>query len=1270
MDKKMGVGGIGALVMAAAIFHASTQRDRGSSDQSRPHTVADHSLKAGKGPWVASCSYWAPTRSVPAEHPEALLARKLPPPGNTARSTDQPSTNTVDPEGECGSDPWGIPSTARPANGAIPAGDVPDIRALIATVPDPVHSHLALEFDRSIDSLMQAAGDNRYLGTNYWLPWKSRGAGTSSEAASTAAETEEDLAREQQPGLIILKYGPKANEPNAASASYHHVVYLFLVGESPSLGINGPQLRNALAYEAMLETHHGAKLSLSDDGSLAVIGPYTSGSAASLREGLENAPLDPGHPHRDVVIAGGTSTTIASMELNATGPGKRQIHFVSFAENSRYELRKFFGSLNRSSIDVGRVAILAEDGTAFGYENSSHRELGALSLRFPREISLLRNAQGTAASPATDDSSSAPSPYLSLTLKDTDSDDTVPHFSKTQTPVSQEAELIAIALQLQRNRTQYVLLAASNILDELFLAQFLHRACPDAQIVFYNGGDLLIARDGANAPYVGSIVITPYTLMGLEETNGSVRAFSDSHAERAYNAASFVFSSSARARGADPPLADYRRTAHNSMQIPLWATTVGNDGYYPLGVLSPCASATASILPTITAGATSACSEEAGQLTFELSPTSPRAAPSLFWFVLCAFLAAISVAHTALMLSANYWSAFTRDLALRQNDQPRRRSVYMNIGTAMLFSMTFLVSFPLFAALLPALSRHRLYTVDVPSVSMATVTLLCGLCALIATLSRTLVHSGPQKGTDPESSTQLYAYFNLVALIAAIAIPSMWCWICLRNKVEGVASYVGLSFSYRSLHPASGVSPVIPVLLLLLSWYLWSVCQTARLRFSTMSRPRLPEAIDLGAVYPLYVSDTALTQCKSPTDSCLIENVTCLLITREALRRFTGWSANRLNTLFFAIYITLFAVCILCGKIHSLERFVLHPGHWPTAFEFLIGALFFPLIVVALTGWIRMIFIWGALSRGLLEPLERTPLRFAFTRLKEVGWITMLSQSGLHIRWRDMARSTESMRQLLNNPELAQAIGNADHYRSLVETYDTLVAQVAELRKRIGLRRPVFPQPRPPETPPGDDDLPEPDHLYDLGYIYMIEKTYAAFCEHLLRYILLPYWNDSRVAYVEQEDTPGSDGKKPSLNAGDMGDPTYILLSEELLAIRYVALIRSVLVNMRYLMLFVSSAFVLAIIGWNSYPFQPHQLIDWCFTLLLFVLGCGFVWVFAQMHRNAILSRITDTKPNELGRDFYLRMLSFGGVPVLTWLAYQFPGIGGTLFRLLQPSIK
>ncbi|MGA9244811.1 MAG: hypothetical protein WBW03_22875 [Silvibacterium sp.] len=94
------------------------------------------------------------------------------------------------------------------------------------------------------------------------------------------------------------------------------------------------------------------------------------------------------------------------------------------------------------------------------------------------------------------------------------------------------------------------------------------------------------------------------------------------------------------------------------------------------------------------------------------------------------------------------------------------------------------------------------------------------------------------------------------------------------------------------------------------------------------------------------------------------------------------------------------------------------------------------------------------------------------------------------------------------------------------------------------------------------------------------------------------------------------------------------------------------------------ASFALAIVAWNSYPFEPRQLINWLFTILFVVFCVVILRVFAQMHRDPILNWITDKKPNELGWDFYLRVASFGAVPVLTWLAYNYPAIGSVLLKL------
>jgi hypothetical protein len=75
--------------------------------------------------------------------------------------------------------------------------------------------------------------------------------------------------------------------------------------------------------------------------------------------------------------------------------------------------------------------------------------------------------------------------------------------------------------------------------------------------------------------------------------------------------------------------------------------------------------------------------------------------------------------------------------------------------------------------------------------------------------------------------------------------------------------------------------------------------------------------------------------------------------------------------------------------------------------------------------------------------------------------------------------------------------------------------------------------------------------------------------------------------------------------------------------------------------------------------------------ILLLVLIVGIVgFVLAQMHRDATLSRITDTKPGELGLDFWFRLVSFLALPLLSLLAAQFPEISNFLFSWMQPAMQ
>ena len=116
--------------------------------------------------------------------------------------------------------------------------------------------------------------------------------------------------------------------------------------------------------------------------------------------------------------------------------------------------------------------------------------------------------------------------------------------------------------------------------------------------------------------------------------------------------------------------------------------------------------------------------------------------------------------------------------------------------------------------------------------------------------------------------------------------------------------------------------------------------------------------------------------------------------------------------------------------------------------------------------------------------------------------------------------------------------------------------------------------------------------------------------------------------------------------------------------------IRQVFRDLRNLLGFIIVGFVLAVISLSSYTFQGHRWIGVASAIALLAIGTGVAVVLAGMDRDAILSRISSTKPDEVGVTFYLRLAQFGALPSLTLLASQFPALNRFLFSWVQPALE
>jgi hypothetical protein len=69
------------------------------------------------------------------------------------------------------------------------------------------------------------------------------------------------------------------------------------------------------------------------------------------------------------------------------------------------------------------------------------------------------------------------------------------------------------------------------------------------------------------------------------------------------------------------------------------------------------------------------------------------------------------------------------------------------------------------------------------------------------------------------------------------------------------------------------------------------------------------------------------------------------------------------------------------------------------------------------------------------------------------------------------------------------------------------------------------------------------------------------------------------------------------------------------------------------------------------------------------MFGAVIVFVYADMHRDATLSHITNTNPGELGSEFWFKIIGFGAAPLLGLITTLFPDLSGFLFSWLQPGL-
>ena len=411
--------------------------------------------------------------------------------------------------------PGGAGTSTSPVVAVVEAakpGDLPTIdarRILIATTPDPQLTRLALHFDRWVESLQRAAEASGYVFERQWIPWRSK------------------QAEYNDPGLLQFRSGDQR-------------LAILLVGESPVAGISPQQFTRALT----LATQPGRAF-------VGVIGPCFSGSYASLAKLLAG--------HENIRVVTGSATSAASIrDFKKAG-----FNPTSTVDTDDIAVKAFQNYLDSHKVSFRKSALLAEADTAYGKGESKE----SLHVTFPRDVSVLRGAyeadqslrktliQTTDANPATGVSLSR-SEDLNVGR------DSVPTLSPVATAATQELAMQAVARRLRDDHVGLASIFATNVLDIMFLRQYMDVHVPDMQFYVLEP-DLLFVHSPEVNSFHGTLSVSRYPLFIRPDQR--IVAFPSKASEGVYWAARSLLGSGFEGQ---------------SRQI--WLSIVGLNGIYPV----------------------------------------------------------------------------------------------------------------------------------------------------------------------------------------------------------------------------------------------------------------------------------------------------------------------------------------------------------------------------------------------------------------------------------------------------------------------------------------------------------------------------------------------------------------------------------------------------------------------------------------------------------------------------------------------------------------
>ncbi|ADW68977.1 hypothetical protein [Granulicella tundricola] len=1121
--------------------------------------------------------------------------------------------------------------------GLQPAAADMQANVVFAIVPDPIHTHLALWFDRSIDSLEDGLTDSGWRYDRNWLPWSLDPVSPSSVKFKDREQERLFLSkREDYPGIIIFRPPPLPQVPPEAALPAQvpgeidpqKPLVVFVIGDSPTSGVNQTQFQKAVGQ------FHRIAAGLQ---TLKIIGPTFTGSGPSLSALLAEAKKKDLAAVRVNIASGSVSDGRCGnlldhgrlqevekdlFQCNDASVWPHAVDtFASFDADFVWQIRQTERYLmEKGGLRPDEIAQLNEDESSFGglatsevsdptaISKTSEKEKRILKLTYPRNISHLRSAyQKNGVWGFGGTSSGTGSISLNLDFDDTsEADDSVPSFAKGQLPVSQEATLGQVSAILEQRHIKAVILSATDVLDELFVAQIIARQNPTIAIII-RGTDDLFLRSGDRGVYHNMYAVSPWPLIpknaiwsqqGLEEHPGvNVRVFASSEIEGLYTATRFLLPGS---RALDT-LQDYRSPIQAKEgqgawphRPPLWLLAIGHGAYWPFALLPE------------GAGPADAAEAAKGRSPFNLPILSGVAKPvgldpdaeplptttQFMIFVLCM----LCLLHAGKCF----------DVGVLRRVAPRYRISEPAVRAPKRWLQ---IALSVDAALILALMAH-------PVAHLNFVHYLCllGEAALCAALVWSAFDLLPARfHVKPRRTHAILAVVGCILFcLDLLAWRQLWHFLPPSTlQPDGLREF----FYYRSHFALSGASPVFPLVLALTGIGIYLLAQLDRFTFGPRLAPRLPGDV------------SGISNCPSEAS---VGYLTGLL-------SYPAPSLGVMRTK-FSILCGLAVLAAICGALAHLAPLTFDGWHLRVCAD----AVMFLLLITIFWDLVMGHYLWRQLKDVCLEPLELSALRRGFNSVSGMTWQDL---------W-IMPQSHTSLRQYQS------------FIRALEQTERAGLGHVAGLARlktnaeRLWLRR------------------AEGASLDEITRRFSLVQRLTARVAETVLHQQHTAWAGERVR-TTAADEPGPLSESEEAETIRPSDPALAdaqqavspVIREEWISLIFLHYIRMVLTHIRSRLLTAAILYLILVWSITSYPYLNRHVLLIALSVVFGILAVVIVTTYASINRDPILNRTTKNKANKLDFDFYFKTVPIIGLPLLGLIASQFPEISSFVFSWLEPSM-